>query len=336
MWRRSTDTMGRSRQRGSGGGRTLSRRSALALIAGGGLLSIGGVGAYNVVEGGRPFDIGVTAPDDAVLSFNILDDIEANHGETVDLIELTNHYDIELSVENVDIIDGSEISVTINPSHQPTLSGGGGTGSLEGIVRCSGASQPVTETVQLSVTAQDSYPHPTQVIVTQEALEVPITCYPPVDPPDLYKDCETSLIAGQHYDIGTVRVVGDPEDDEVRITYEVDDGWSILKTHAAIGADLDHFQSSDWVTPGWWDNPIPGQFPWSTDEDADGSQEVTITVDSDEVESVGDVEFSEDDEWMIATHADVVADDGSEEGAWGEGPEFNTPRASWGMYFHCE
>lgn len=59
--------------RGGGGG--LSRRAAIALISGGGLLAVSGSGAFDSVEGDRGFDVGTSDnPNEAVLGVTELRD----------------------------------------------------------------------------------------------------------------------------------------------------------------------------------------------------------------------------------------------------------------------
>jgi len=53
-----------TKKRGGSGG--LSRRAALALIGGGGLLGISSTGAFDQVQGQRPFDLSVN-DDNALL-----------------------------------------------------------------------------------------------------------------------------------------------------------------------------------------------------------------------------------------------------------------------------
>lgn len=124
--------MGRSRNRGSGGGGSVSRRTALVMLAGGGALAIGGVGAYDVVTGDRAFDLGVSPDDDALLGIVPLDPV-GEGGETVDVFELhnqgfANRFDTidvtrtKTGNPNVDI-ENIQVSPPLEPGEQVTVQG---------------------------------------------------------------------------------------------------------------------------------------------------------------------------------------------------------------------
>jgi hypothetical protein len=95
--------MGRKSRSGSG---RVSRRAALALIAGGGTLGLTASGSFDVVEGNRPFDVGVVNDDDALLRLvssgagtpsgeplnaEVVDFV-VDDGETVDLATVENRF----------------------------------------------------------------------------------------------------------------------------------------------------------------------------------------------------------------------------------------------------
>src|SRR6056297_2515486 len=76
----------------SPGGGGLSRRAALALIGGGGLLGISASGAFDQVGANRPFDLAVD-DDNALLGIDVLGPITVTEsGESVDVLELENRF----------------------------------------------------------------------------------------------------------------------------------------------------------------------------------------------------------------------------------------------------
>ena len=128
---------------------------------------------------------------------------------------------------------------------------------------------------------------------------------------------ETTLLAGQHIETGTVEVNNDEEN--LYVTFHTFDGWTLGETHVAVGATSEELPQ----TPSG--NPIPGQFTYSdTHEEA-----VTYTY----VIPLGEAVAGDDQ--YIAAHAVVRLqsedDHRQKESAWGEGPSF--PGANWAMYF---
>ncbi len=70
---------------------------------------------------------------------------------------------------------------------------------------------------------------------------------------------ETPLIAGQHYEVGTVKVEFD--NGNIIVTYETKDGWFITETHLHISEDENDFPTN---TPG---NPMIGLFKYGNDHE---------------------------------------------------------------------
>ncbi|GAB3018677.1 hypothetical protein GCM10025298_02340 [Natronobiforma cellulositropha] len=141
--------------------------------------------------------------------------------------------------------------------------------------------------------------------------------------PPIVEQC-VDLLAGQHIEAGSVCVVNDGE--HLTVTYATDDGWEITETHLAVGASFDTFDAEGWTNrPG---NPRPGRFPHG--DSYDGTEETTYTV------SLEDVGVEPGDEVVIAAHAALERDDGTEsESAWGAGERF-VQRGNWATHFGYE
>lgn len=112
--------------RGSGG---LSRRAALALIGGGGLLSVSASGAFDRVDANRPFELEVD-DENALLGIETFTPIDVDSSpETVDLLELTNRFSdatlTEVSVSSDDAILSVEdlAGLTLQAGESETVSG---------------------------------------------------------------------------------------------------------------------------------------------------------------------------------------------------------------------
>lgn len=74
-----------------GGDGSISRRAALLLIGGGGLMAVSGTGSFSQVEGSRRFGVGTTNDQDALLGISsIPNPLELQSQSTVKLFELTN------------------------------------------------------------------------------------------------------------------------------------------------------------------------------------------------------------------------------------------------------
>ena len=120
-----------------------------------------------------------------------------------------------------------------------------------------------------------------------------------------------TLFAGQHIDVGCVKVWND--EDNLYVKYETKDCWKIDEIHLYVG-DCDNIPQHN-------GNPTPGQFPIK-DSYRDGTNCATFSIPlSSLCECV-----------CIAAHA-VVRDccTGQEETAWGDGCDFSG--ANWATYF---
>lgn len=123
-----------------------------------------------------------------------------------------------------------------------------------------------------------------------------------------------NLIAGQHYDIGTVTI--DVDGDNLIVTYSTTGDWVLNATHLHItSCEEDGFP----VTGA--NNPQIGQFDYASEHE-DGTTQVIYTID------IGDITG----ELCFAAHAEV--DGPSEETAWAEGEGFGGN--SWAMYFQAD
>jgi len=89
-----------------GDGGKLSRRAAVALIAGGGILGFTGTGAFDTVNANRGFDVSTADDDSALLGFE-RKQTSGVDGSTIELIELTNQVGQDLDSVSVEIIGSS-------------------------------------------------------------------------------------------------------------------------------------------------------------------------------------------------------------------------------------
>ena len=128
---------------------------------------------------------------------------------------------------------------------------------------------------------------------------------------------QTTLLAGQFIEAGTVDVANDEE--YLFVTFRTSDGWTLAETHVAVGASLDDLPQTQ------TGNPIPGQFQYSATHDDVTTYTYTIPL--------GTAQTG--DELFIAAHAVVrlalEEDVFQVETGWGEGPQF--PGRNWAMYF---
>ena len=139
------------------------------------------------------------------------------------------------------------------------------------------------------------------------------------------------LIAGQHEDVGNVKVWSQKVSNDngyLHVKYETTAGWVLKETHLAMATSLDDIPQTK------KGNLIPGQFPYSTQHDPPVT-EFTYKIPL--------------DHWLpglngtllcIAAHAVVSLQDGSqEETAWAKGSNevrFTTKRGkrgNWATYF---
>jgi len=80
---------------------------------------------------------------------------------------------------------------------------------------------------------------------------------------------ETPLIAGQHHEVGTVRV--DFENGDIIVTYKTKDGWFITETHLHVAADPEGIPTN---RPG---NPMIGLFEYGDDDIFETEVKYTIS-----------------------------------------------------------
>lgn len=132
----------------------------------------------------------------------------------------------------------------------------------------------------------------------------------------LDEQCLTvNLIAGQNHIAGTVSVNNDGEN--LIITYNTNDDWTIGLTHLSIG-NCDELLEQ---TTGSG-NPQIGHFEHS-EEHPEGTNEVIYMISLDAL----------DEFYCFAAHAEVYGPTG-EETAWAEGTEFEGN--SWAMFVEAQ
>ena len=125
----------------------------------------------------------------------------------------------------------------------------------------------------------------------------------------------TKLIAGQHYEAGTVTIT--VTEDQLIIKYTTNGDWTIDATHLSIGGCDDES-----IPTNGSGNPQIGHFEYHS-EHSDGVNQVTYTFDLDDIP----------DQFCFAAHAEVSGSTG-EETAWAEGEEFSGN--SWAMYVEVD
>jgi len=128
----------------------------------------------------------------------------------------------------------------------------------------------------------------------------------------------TDLIAGQHHDVGEVKVWNDGE--YLHVKYETTDDWYLVETHLHVATS---FEGIPQTKKG---NPKPGKFDikWPHDPPVQ-NHEYWVKL-----------EWDPGTKLYIAAHAAVVRINGSgervqEETAWGDGNDF--PWKNWATYF---
>lgn len=122
---------------------------------------------------------------------------------------------------------------------------------------------------------------------------------------------ETRLMAGQHYEAGSVTV--DTDGIDLIITYATNADWTINATHMSIG----NCEEQSFPTTGAG-NPKIGHFEHGTSH-SNGVNEVVYYINK---EALNDL-------YCFAAHAVVTGPNG-EETAWAEGLDFGGN--SWAMY----
>lgn len=116
------------------------------------------------------------------------------------------------------------------------------------------------------------------------------------------------LIAGQHYDIGSVTV--DSDGITITVSYTIEDpNWTLVETHLFVGECGDQPMNGQ-------GNPQVGRFPYKENHES-GVSEFTYTIDM----------FTEgiDDSGCIAAHASVISADGTmSHTAWADGVYYSS------------
>ena len=147
------------------------------------------------------------------------------------------------------------------------------------------------------------------VIAILVALALPGLLGVSADEVEWYQIEQTTLIAGQHIDVGTVTVYVNEAGTQFKVVYDTSDsGWLISETHL-------------WVGEGAPAKAAPGKFPYKS--------VYKPAVDS--AEYIVDIPDVSGDTVCFAAHAVVVnAATGKTETAWGNGVEFSN---NWAMEF---
>ena len=123
----------------------------------------------------------------------------------------------------------------------------------------------------------------------------------------------TTLIAGQHYESGTVSI--SIVDGNLIVTYLATEDWTLGTTHLSIGNCDD-----DWIPLNGGGNPQIGQFEFT---------EPTSVSETEVIYIIPLPEDFENQDYCFAAHAEVQGPDGGET-AWAEGTQLSGN--SWAMY----
>lgn len=128
------------------------------------------------------------------------------------------------------------------------------------------------------------------------------------------------LLAGQTIDVGTVCV--EFVDEQLRVTYTMDDGWELTEAHLWAGESLEDLPQTQ------KGNPIVGHFPYHSC-DITPTTSYSFYVD---ISSCNQVLY-------VAAHAEVRMDEGDgtylTESAWGGGTRI-VEKGNWATYFTVE
>jgi hypothetical protein len=141
-----------------------------------------------------------------------------------------------------------------------------------------------------------------------------------IDNPPNCPIIETTLIAGQTLDAGTVRVYNDSS--YIYVTYNTQNGWVLSQTHLYVG-DCAFIPVNN---PG---NPLPGQFPYATSHSNITSYTYQVPLSQIVPGNCG----------CIAAHAVVKKLNTSNQvidsqTGWGNGVRINLTGGNWGMKFN--
>ncbi len=179
----------RNARRRDGGG-SLSRRTALALIGGGGLLAVGASGAFDAVSGKRPFQVGIGGDDEALLRLRTTEatppaqesfrdrqvEFDVTDGDTVKLIRIENFVDNQITFDDVSVTTThQDLSFTVD--QPPTSLAFGEHTVLEATVECDGDVTNVPFTIKISATGSVG-----RISLRREAFMTCSAAVPPGDP----------------------------------------------------------------------------------------------------------------------------------------------------------
>lgn len=108
-----------------GGGGKVSRRAAIALIAGGGTIAISGTGAFTQTDAPRKFSVTTATDENAFLGIRPVDVTFTQTGQQKTILELNNQTGSTVSLDNRDGVEKNTVhnflSITNYPSEiQPT------------------------------------------------------------------------------------------------------------------------------------------------------------------------------------------------------------------------
>ncbi|MGM0605467.1 MAG: hypothetical protein ACQETB_07315 [Halobacteriota archaeon] len=161
-----------SKRRSVGSSGSLSRRSALALLGGGGLLAMSGSGAFDAVSADRAFTVDVSDDDEARLGIEI-DAPTVTDGDSITVLRLTNGFGEAWDSITVSVLSSGTLDVTVEEilTANETVSPGDSI-DVDATVSCDTAG---TVPVQLEITASG----PTESVTAVRTVEV--TCESPDD-----------------------------------------------------------------------------------------------------------------------------------------------------------
>jgi hypothetical protein len=124
----------------------------------------------------------------------------------------------------------------------------------------------------------------------------------------------TNIMAGQTIIAGTMTVVDDQALGTLKVTYQLNAGWSLKETHLYLGA-------LSGIPVGNSGNPRPGQFPYNKTTFVAGTNMYMVTV------PLAGLPID-----VIAIAAHCVITGPSTQTGWGQGPQINDG-GSWAMRF---
>lgn len=210
--------------RGSGG---LSRRAALALIGGGGLLSVSASGAFDRVDANRPFELEVD-DENALLGVDLVSDpIQVSESDvTRDIVTLTNRFSDGTELSSVSVTaDGSLLEIA---DLEAVTIDAGDSYTVEGTIT---ADESTSETITLTIAVRTDSERIeiTRSLTVTTDISSPGDCSGP-------RQVITSQVNGDiDDDTGTVEIAAN-----VQVKGSVDAvGCVILRKNAQIQSDVD-------------------------------------------------------------------------------------------------